>query len=88
MVAALALASLLLAYEYQRAAELGDRVETLQGALETARDELGVHRERMALVKTYVDDLSARLGALAGLVADDAAQSPDAGGPGSDSDSN
>ena len=75
LVAALALAGLLLAYEYQRAAELGDRVEALQGALDSARDELGVHRERMALVKSHVDDLSARVGALAGLVADSAPRS-------------
>ena len=71
LAAALALATLLLAYQYQRASELGAQVEGLRNALETARGEIGIYHERMALVKGHVDDLSARIGALAELVTDD-----------------
>jgi hypothetical protein len=72
LAAALVLASLLLAYQqYQRASELGTEVEGLRSALETVRGELGSYRERMTLVKGHIDDLSARVGALAELVDDD-----------------
>jgi hypothetical protein len=73
----LVLATLLLAYQYQRASELGERVEVLSGALETARGELELQRERMALVKGHVDDLAARVGALAELVSGDEPPAPD-----------
>ena len=74
LAAALVLASLLLAYQqYQRASELGTEVEGLRSALETARGELGSYRERMTLVKGHIDDLSARVGALAELIDDDGA---------------
>ena len=81
------LASLLLAVQYQRAAELGDQVGELRGALEVAREQLVVHRERMGLVKSHVDDLSARVGVLAGLVADATAERSEPSGSGSDPES-
>jgi hypothetical protein len=79
LAAALALAILLLVYQYQRASELDAQVDGLRNALEAARGEISIYHERMALVKGHVDDLSARVGALAELVTDDPAEASGSG---------
>ena len=69
LAAALAVVSLLLVSQYQRADQLDGLVETLGAELEAARQELVVQQRRMGLVRGHVEDLSSRVEALGRLVA-------------------
>ena len=71
LACAVAAVSLLLAYQYQRSAQLERRVETLVGELASEREIVQVHRQRMEVVRSHLDDLSARVGALRRLASED-----------------
>ena len=71
LAVALAILAAALLYQVERAAVLEHTVGEMQQELVAARRELGASQRRMELVRTHVDDLSARVGALRGLVADD-----------------
>ena len=68
---ALAVSLVLLLAQTQRADRLAGRVESLTGELRSARGLIDAYEGRMEAVRGHVDDLTARLGALSDLVADD-----------------
>jgi hypothetical protein len=71
LIALVAAAALLAAFEWQRAAALETRVGDLSRALATAQAELGARRAQLDAIRSSVDDVRTRVDGLASLAAEE-----------------
>jgi cell division protein FtsB len=67
----LALVVVLFAWQLLRAGALAEQVVALEHELAAAEEDIRIHEQRMGVVRSHVDDLSARIGALRTLVTDE-----------------
>jgi len=71
LVLALVLALGLLGWQSLRASGLAEEVAALEQELSVAQEDLRQHEQQIGVVRSHVDDLSARIGALHTLLADE-----------------